>query len=49
MDSSGLGMFIIARDTARKRNLDFTIRGARGGVRRLITIARFRTMFDIDE
>ncbi|MDQ2103934.1 STAS domain-containing protein [Azospirillum isscasi] len=49
VDSSGLGMFIIARDTAQRRNLDFAIRGARNEVRRLITIAKFHTMFNIDD
>lgn len=47
IDSSGLGMFIIARDTAQKRNLEFTIRGARDEVKRLITVAKFHRMFDI--
>ncbi|WP_448204146.1 STAS domain-containing protein [Azospirillum sp. sgz302134] len=49
VDSSGLGMFIIARDTAHKRNLDFAIRGARNEVRRLITVAKFHKVFNIDD
>lgn len=49
VDSSGLGMFIIARDTAQKKNLEFAIRGARDEVRRLITVAKFHKMFNIDE
>lgn len=48
VDSSGLGMFIIARDTAQKKNLDFAIRGARDEVLRLMTVARFHKMFNID-
>jgi anti-anti-sigma factor len=47
VDSSGLGMFIIARDTAQKKNLEFTIRGARDEVKRLFTIAKFNKMFNI--
>ncbi len=49
VDSSGLGMFIIARDTALKRNLEFKIRGARDDVKRLITVAKFHKMFDIED
>ncbi|MBP2313254.1 STAS domain-containing protein [Azospirillum soli] len=49
VDSSGLGMLIIARDTAQKKNLDFAIRGARDEVRRLITVAKFHKMFTIDD
>lgn len=47
VDSSGLGMFIIARDAALKKNAVFSLRGARDDVRRLITIAKFHKMFDI--
>ncbi|MBI1207934.1 MAG: STAS domain-containing protein [Azospirillum sp.] len=49
VDSSGLGMFIIARDTALKRNLDFSLKGAQGDVKRLITVAKFHKMFTIVE
>lgn len=49
VDSSGLGMFIIARDTAQKRNLDFRLRGAKDDVKRLITVAKFHRMFTIED
>lgn len=49
VDSSGLGMFIIARDTAQKKNLEFSIRGARDDVKRLITVAKFHKMFNIQD
>lgn len=49
VDSSGLGMFIIARDTAQKKNLEFSIRGARDDVKRLITVAKFHKMFNITD
>lgn len=49
VDSSGLGMFIIARDTAQKKNLEFAIRGARDDVKRLITVAKFHKMFNIQD
>jgi anti-anti-sigma factor len=45
VDSSGLGMLIIARDTAQKKQLEFTLRGARDNVRRLMEIAKFNRMF----
>ncbi len=49
VDSSGLGMFIIARDTARAKKLDFALRGARDEVRRLITVTKFHMTFNIDD
>lgn len=49
VDSSGLGMFIIARDTAQQRKLDFCLRGAKDDVKRLITVAKFHRMFTIKE
>ncbi|RJF82123.1 anti-sigma factor antagonist [Azospirillum cavernae] len=48
VDSSGLGMFIIARDTAQKKKLDFAMRGARDEVQRLITLAKLHKVFTID-
>lgn len=47
VDSSGLGMFIIARDAARRRAVDFSMRGARDEVKRLIDVARFGRLFNI--
>ncbi len=47
VDSSGLGMFIIARDSALKKNMEFSIRGARDEVKRLFAIAKFNKMFNI--
>ena len=47
VDSSGLGMLLLARDTAERKRLAVALRGARGEVQRLITIARFDRVFDI--
>lgn len=47
VDSSGLGMFIIARDTAKKKKLSFCIRGARNDVKRVMQVAKFHKMFTI--
>ena len=49
VDSSGLGMFIIARDMAQKKNLQFSIRGARDDVKRVIQVAKFHKMFTIED
>lgn len=48
VDSSGLGMFMIARDSANKRKLEFRLRGARDDVKRLMTVAKFHNMFTIE-
>ncbi|CAK0745581.1 HptB-dependent secretion and biofilm anti anti-sigma factor [uncultured Gammaproteobacteria bacterium] len=48
VDSSGLGMFIIARDMAQKRNLRFVLRSPRDDVKRLILVAKFHKMFAIE-
>ncbi|WP_207457249.1 STAS domain-containing protein [Azospirillum sp. SYSU D00513] len=47
VDSSGLGMFIIARETAEKKKLDFSLRGARDDVRRLISVAKLHKLFKV--
>jgi len=47
VDSSGLGMFIIARDTAQKKSLEFSIRGAKDDVKRVMQVAKFHKMFTI--
>ncbi len=49
VDSSGLGMFIIARDVTLKQGRSFLLRGARGEVRSLIAVAKFHKMFDITD
>jgi len=49
VDSSGLGMLIVARDTARRRGLEFCLRGARGDVKRLMTAAKFQKMFTLED
>ena len=47
IDSSGLGMLIIARDEAKKKQLTFTIDNARADVKRLMDMARFDRFFTI--
>jgi anti-anti-sigma factor len=48
IDSSGLGMFIIARDTAIKSNWDFRIRKPRGQVRQMLALARFESLMAVE-
>jgi len=48
VDSSGLGMFLIARDVAQPKNVEISLRGAQDGVRRILQIAKFNTLFTID-
>lgn len=47
VDSSGLGLFVIAGDAARRRHRTLQLRGARADVRRLIVIAKFHNMLDL--
>ncbi|MDR3514766.1 MAG: STAS domain-containing protein [Azospirillaceae bacterium] len=47
VDSSGLGMLIIARDIAQKKSLTFCLRGARDDVQRVMKVAKFNKMFTI--
>ena len=47
IDSSGLGMLIIARDESKKRQLDFVIENPKAEVRRLMDMAKFERFFTI--
>ncbi|MGQ9365708.1 STAS domain-containing protein [Azospirillum sp. ST 5-10] len=46
LDSSGLGMVVIARDLAQRKSLAFSVRGARDEIRRMVAVARFQPLFD---
>lgn len=48
IDSSGLGMFLIARDVAQPKGVDIQLHGAQDAVRRILQIAKFHTLFKID-
>jgi len=48
IDSSGLGMFIIARKAAERRNIRLVLRSARGDVRHMIETARFSSVFLVE-
>jgi anti-anti-sigma factor len=47
IDSSGLGMLIIARDESKKRGLDFIIENPKAEVRKLMDMAKFERFFTI--
>ena len=47
IDSSGLGMLIIARDEAKKRQQEFVIENVRSEVKRLMDMAKFDRHFTI--
>jgi anti-anti-sigma factor len=48
VDSSGLGMFLIAKDAATKSSRGFRLRNPRGQVRSLLTFARFDSLMTVE-
>lgn len=48
IDSAGLGMLLLAREEAQQQNLNISLRGAQGQVKRMFDVARFDTMFTIE-
>ena len=49
IDSAGLGMLLLARDEGKRKNLDVSLRRPQGQVKRMLEVARFDTMFNIEE
>lgn len=49
IDSAGLGMLLLARDEGEKTNTTVTLRGAQGQVRRMLEVARFDTLFRLED
>lgn len=49
IDSAGLGMLLLARDEGEKTNTTVTLRGAQGQVRRMLAVARFDTLFRLED
>jgi HptB-dependent secretion and biofilm anti anti-sigma factor len=47
VDSSGLGMFLIARDVAIPKGIDIELRSPQDSVKRILEIARFQALFRI--
>lgn len=48
IDSSGLGMFLLACEEARKSNWSLVLRGAQGQVKRMLTLCKFDEMVLIE-
>ncbi len=47
IDSAGLGMLLIARETAVERNAEITLKGAQDQVKKIFTTAKFDELFTI--
>ncbi len=48
IDSAGLGMLLIVRDTAEQKKADVILRHPRGQVQKIFTSSKFETLFTIE-
>ena len=48
IDSAGLGMFLMVRDTVGRSGAKVVIRSPKGHVRRVLDLARFDTLFTVE-
>jgi anti-anti-sigma factor len=48
IDSAGLGMLLIAREEAGKKNRMLVLRGAKGQVSRMFSLTKFDTLFAVE-
>lgn len=49
IDSAGMGMLLLANDTARKAGISLVLRGATGQVERLFVGQKFATLFTVEK
>jgi len=49
IDSAGLGMLLLARDEGEKKRATVILRGAKGQVKRMVEVARFDTLFQMED
>lgn len=49
LDSAGLGMFMVARNTADIKNIKLRVRGAQGQVRKLLTLGKFEELLTMED
>jgi HptB-dependent secretion and biofilm anti anti-sigma factor len=49
VDSSGLGMILVAREEVSQLNKNLTLRGAQGQVKRVLTVAQLGKVIDIED
>lgn len=47
VDSAALGMFLVAREEAKKKNVNLTLAGATGHVQKMFTLSNFSGLFNI--
>lgn len=47
INSAGLGMLLLARDTAAKSNLELVLRAPQGDVKSLLKLGRFEALFNL--
>ncbi|WP_404425916.1 STAS domain-containing protein [Thalassospira australica] len=49
IDSAGLGMLLLARDEGEKARATVILKGAQGQVKRMLEVARFDTLFKLED
>lgn len=49
INSAGMGMLLILREEAAKKNPRVTLKGARGQVKKMFDISRFETLFSVEQ
>lgn len=47
VDSAALGMFLVAREEAKKKNINLTLAGPTGHVQKMFTLSNFSSLFNI--
>jgi len=47
VDSAALGMFLVARDEAKKKNIRLSLSGPVGHVHKMFTLSNFSSLFNI--
>lgn len=49
LDSAGLGMLLSLKDVADRQSVSIVLRGPTGGVRQLLKLAKFETVFTVED
>ncbi len=49
IDSAGLGLLLIVRDSAEENQVNVSLRGARGAVKKMLDIAKFGEIIPLEE
>ena len=48
IDSAGLGLLLIVRDSAQEKNVSVVLRGAGGAVKKMLDIAKFHEIIPLE-